>query len=307
MATGPQRLLDDDREDHGNRRDAEALQAAWPAEQWEQAQEFIGAFHQVRLPSAQVAARIVVGDRGEERSAREARILRVVEGANLGIAHPALVAGPQLIGGPSPRWAYLTTRVPGVPAEDLEECGAERLRHYARVLGELRSVDLERLSGLPEPRDWCGGRAWPELVRTRLAPRLDMEEAREAVRRAESVLEVEADAPAVFCHGDFGPHNLLWEGGAVASLIDLDHACVGDPAIDIAPLIGFHGASRIAELVPADELRRAAIHRASLPLQVAAAAHIAGLESMRDHALGNFRKRLALGTLFEPEGWVPYP
>lgn len=91
----------------------------------------------------------------------------------------------------------------------------------------------------------------------------------------------------------------------MAGLIDLDHACVGDPAIDLAPLIGFHGLQPIRPLADPETLRRALIHRATLPLQVAAAAHLNGSYELRDHALNNFATRNARGTLFEPTGMTP--
>jgi hypothetical protein len=46
-------------------------------------------------------------------------------------------------------------------------------------------------------------------------------------------------------------------------------------------------------------------HRASLPLQVAAAAELTGDQHLRDHALTNFTTRLAAGTLYDPAGARP--
>ncbi|GAB3261976.1 hypothetical protein GCM10027425_25670 [Alteromonas gracilis] len=61
--------------------------------------------------------------------------------------------------------------------------------------------------------------------------------------------------------------------------------------------MGFHGAEAVAGLADARTLARARAHRATLSLQVAAAAHLCGLPSLRDHALGSFARRHREGTL----------
>ena len=75
--------------------------------------------------------------------------------------------------------------------------------------------------------------------------------------------------------------------------------------VDEMRVISFHGASSVMPLGEPDEIRRAMLHRATLPLQVAAAAHLAGLGSLRNHALGNFERRAVEGTLFDPSGERP--
>jgi aminoglycoside phosphotransferase (APT) family kinase protein len=111
--------------------------------------------------------------------------------------------------------------------------------------------------------------------------------------------------PPALVHGDFSPHNLLWDGDGVAGLIDFDHACVGDPAMDIAPLIGFFGATAVGSIVDAPTLERGMLHRASLSLQVAAAADLLGDEALRHHALKNFVTRTRARTLYDPGGRAP--
>jgi hypothetical protein len=91
----------------------------------------------------------------------------------------------------------------------------------------------------------------------------------------------------------------------VSGILDFDHAAVGDAAIDVAPLVGAYGASSVADLAPPPLLRRALIHRATLPLQVAAAAELAGDGPLRDHAVNNFESRVAAGTLHDPGGRNP--
>jgi len=96
----------------------------------------------------------------------------------------------------------------------------------------------------------------------------------------------------VHVHGDFGPHNILWEESGAPGLIGLDNACAADPDIDVAPLIGFYGAAKIGEIVDADVLARSKVHRPSLRLQVAAGAGLGADRNLQSHALSNFARRL---------------
>lgn len=92
------------------------------------------------------------------------------------------------------------------------------------------------------------------------------------------VLDAEQAVAPVPVHGDLGMHNILWHGAdtdrrspsTISGLIDLDHAALGDPAIDVAPLLGRFGTA-LAGVVSPGLLRRAMPHRATLSLQVAAA------------------------------------
>jgi aminoglycoside phosphotransferase (APT) family kinase protein len=91
----------------------------------------------------------------------------------------------------------------------------------------------------------------------------------------------------------------------ISGLIDLDHAALGDPAIDVAPLLGQFGAVALADAVSPTLMRRAMLHRATLSLQVAAAADLCGDEALRNFALSNFNKRYAAGTLYEGSVKMP--
>ncbi|MEQ4209449.1 aminoglycoside phosphotransferase family protein [Actinopolymorpha sp. B9G3] len=167
-----------------------------------------------------------------------------------------------------------------------------------------RAKDVRRL---PSPRAWCGGAHWPNLVRHTLAPRLPRECRAVAEAVVDAVLQAEASADTVhLVHGDFGPHNVLWHADQVVGVLDLDHACAGDPAIDAASLISFFGAAQVAPIVDRAILERAMIHRASLTIQLAAAAELLADTGLRDHALTNFVTRHQAGTLHDPGGWQPH-
>jgi aminoglycoside phosphotransferase (APT) family kinase protein len=137
-----------------------------------------------------------------------------------------------------------------------------------------------------------------------LVPLLPVEARSRAADVVAAVVDQERGSEPL--HGDLCPHNILWTAeGRISALVDLDHAALGDPAIDVAPLLGRYGAAALSEVVEPDVLHRAMVHRATLSLQVAAAAELAGDDQLRDFALRNFATRLATGTLHDPGGATP--
>ncbi len=172
------------------------------------------------------------------------------------------------------------------------------VRHdFAGILDDLRGARLP--TGLAAARSWCGGGSWPDVVERITAG------ASSRVRKAahigvREVLALDEVASPSLVHGDFGPHNILWDESGLPGLIDFDNACVADPAIDVAPLIGFYGAAKVGEIVDADVLARAKVYRASLPLQVVAAAALGSDRKLQGHALSNFSRRLEAGSLHDP-------
>jgi aminoglycoside phosphotransferase (APT) family kinase protein len=276
--------------------------AGWPDFDWSQAEVRVGAFHTVAVPPDGPVLRFTTGSHYRLRARREARTLQILTAVALPAPIPQVLAGPV----DSDRWsATLITRVPGTETDDLNRASHQRTETYADLLTALQATETATLSSLPAPRTWCGGTEWPDIVRSDLAPLLDQDARRQALTRVSELLEVEDPSASVLCHGDFGPHNILWHQDRAVGLIDLDHACLGDPAIDLAPLIGFHGLGAIRLIARPDTLRRAMFHRATLSLQVAAAAHLNGSGELRDHALRNFTSRNASGTLFDPTGATP--
>ncbi|SJM66803.1 hypothetical protein FM101_10050 [Arthrobacter rhombi] len=115
-----------------------------------------------------------------------------------------------------------------------------------------------------------------------------------------NVLEEESAATASLVHGDFGLHNIMWSEGKLSGIVDLDNACVADPALDLAPLIGQFGSNRVADIANRETVARAKIYRASLSLQVAAAAELVSDWKLKEFALCNFLERLDAGTLYGP-------
>lgn len=282
----------------------EAALARWPQHQWGAGELHHGAFHLVLTAPEGPSLRATVGRGGRARSRREADTLLALETARFAFAVPQVLDGPYR-SDLAETWITSMTTVAGEPTSDLSNCSEQRISAYEEVLTMLRAASLALRNSLPPVRAWCGGDRWPIIVQHDLIPRLDASLGVIATERVSALLEAEGRIATTLCHGDFGPHNILWSGERMASVIDFDHACIGDPAIDIAPLIGFHGAENVASLGTSEEIRRAMLHRATLPLQVAAAAHLAGLADLRDHALGNFERRAAERTLFDPNGETP--
>lgn len=287
----------------GNDRELRAWAArAWPEHDWSAARLAHGAFHEVLLLPT-VVARVATGDHARQRTERESALLGAVTALGLPVGTPAVLGPPVHAAG---RSGQRTTVVTG---EHREQAPWPEVRDgFAALLAGLCAVPLDAgvpRAGLPGPRQWCGGSGWPQLVAEQLVPRLGEAAGAAADRAVAEVLAVERGVVAGFVHGDLGPHNVLWAGRQISGLIDLDHAAWADPAIDVAPLVGRYGARQVAEIVPDQLLHRAMVHRASLSLQVAAAAELAGRDGLRDHALRNFSHRLAAGTLHDPNGHRP--
>jgi Ser/Thr protein kinase RdoA (MazF antagonist) len=283
----------------------------WPGYEWRAAQAHHGAFHDVLVIHGHVVARLARRGRGVARLVEEhhifsvfaARQPRLITPRALSPVHTASQGGAGM----------LTSWVPG-----RHQTSASWPQVAQEISCLLRAVEsgeaFDAADGLPEPRAWCGGQRFPEVVAHRLVPLLPDSDVRDAAHRAVlDMLTAEQTIVAVPVHGDLGMHNILWHEASadrhpaltISGLIDLDHAALGDPAIDVAPLLGQFGAVALADAVSPALIRRAMLHRATLSLQVAAAADLRGDETLRNFALSNFNGRYAAGTLYDPDGTWP--
>lgn len=253
-----------------------------------------GAFHEVLIAPERVARVLLGGDqkaRADREHANHAALPECIGDVHVPTVQSRVVTDAGFTG-------YLLTAVPG---EGRDVTWADAREPLAEVLDALHQIPAPQ--GLAHPRAWCGGTQLVDIVESQFGDQLGQAHP-DAVRLVRT-LETIPSPQTVFVHGDFGPHNVLWQGSRVTGLIDFDHATASDPAMDVAPLIGFFGARAVAEITDSDTLERALWHRATLALQVAAAAHKCGLLTLRDHALGNFLRRWAEDTLFDPEGTQP--
>ncbi|WP_203567693.1 aminoglycoside phosphotransferase family protein [Aestuariimicrobium ganziense] len=275
------------------------VEVSFPGHGWSTDRVREGAFHEVAL-CEHFALRAPRGDRRHARAAREAASLWSLQQVRFSFDVPRLRS--DVTAGSTGRAGYLTTLVPGNHEPDL---GWDALRDgYLRVLDELTHVLVDDLA-LPPVRAWCGGGRFPQVVNEHLLPLLPLQVRAPAKRLVRDLLALRRPEHRTLVHGDFGHHNLLWEGPTPVSLIDLDHVCIDDPAIDVAPLVGQYGTKALSGDFDDETLARAMTHRATLSLQVAAAAELAGLTALRDHALQSVVSRHTEGTLHDPDGAHP--
>lgn len=271
----------------------------FPHVSWAGSTSVSGAFHTVVIGPGHVA-RVSSGRNHVGRSDREWRTAVAVSdafgGRASGIGIPEVLTELRSDGGYS---GYLLSRLPA--SDDPPSDWSVVRPAFEKVLDLLAASTVE--TPLPPARSWCGGESWLEIVSDDLAPLLE-DDARVAEAAARAVLHLSPTTPTLV-HGDLGPHNILWRGVHASALIDWDHACVDDPAIDVAPLIGLYGAKRVRDIASAEVVTRGMHHRATLPLQVAAAAHTVGDDALRDHAIGNFRNRVRDEVLYDPRGERP--
>jgi Ser/Thr protein kinase RdoA (MazF antagonist) len=268
-----------------------ALRSVWSDLAWTSPVYSYGAFHHVAVLASTGVVRVSFAANHEAQIARQSAVLLAVGRAGLETRIPKLL---RTLTGDT--WSAMAcTVIEGAHMADRP--WREVRHHFAGILDDLHCAPLP--TRLPAARSWCGGNAWPDVVE-----RITADSGSRARKAAQivvrDVLSLEEGVPPSFVHGDFGPHNILCDESGVPGLIDFDNACAADPAIDVAPLIGFYGAATVGEIVDADVLARAKVYRASLPLQVAAAAALGADRKLQSHALSNFARRLEAGSLHDP-------
>ncbi|WP_349627368.1 aminoglycoside phosphotransferase family protein [Arthrobacter sp. C9C5] len=270
-----------------------AVEMAWPDLPWEEAAFRHGAFHHVAVLGTSAVVRVASGSEHSRRTRSEHQNLKVLAAVYLPFPIPVALSEPRS----GPTWsAQLTSYVPGGHRTGLS--WAEARGPLDVVLAGFRVAD-QPPGALRPVRQSCGGKQWPGVV-DRIVHPLDRATRNAAGQVVANVLDAESAAGTALVHGDFGLHNIMWTGNQLSGVVDLDNACIGDPAIDLAPLIGAFGSSRVADLADKETIARARAHRASLPLQVAAAAELVNDTKLRDFALENFQARLQAGTLGDP-------
>ncbi|MFS0731608.1 phosphotransferase [Curtobacterium sp. 1P10AnD] len=265
---------------------AAELEGVWPDLRWHDRRFVHGAFHGVVLLEG-VVVRVAFGTEHRRRTSAEAENSRRFHGLPHGLSVTAPLLGPT-----STRdWtASVSTRIDGAALTASTWAAARRV--YLPVLERLRSVptDLPEAKALRPVRDWCGGDEWPTLVDevARVLPTSTLRDLARGV--VASLLRTESDTEPTVVHGDLNPFNIL-VGSDSIGLIDVDHASVGDPAIDLSWLVRSFPADELRRDLRPDELARASLHRAAGPLQLAVAAHRNGDSALMHHALRNFTSR----------------
>lgn len=284
----------------------------WPQYEWRKAEVHRGAFHDVLVLPGQVVARLV----RHARAAAAARLLEEHRAFSVFTSKQPCWITPRALSAvrtaPHGGAGMLTSWVPG--HHQTSATWSQVTEEISCLLRAVEAGEAFDAGGeLAEPRAWCGGRRFPEVVTGRLAPLLPGGVRETANQVVGDMLAAEEKVGPVAVHGDLGMHNILWRDGCpdrgsaltISGLIDLGHATLGDPALDVAPLLGQFGAAALRDTLSAAFLSHAMLHRATLSLQVAAAADLRGDAALRDFALSNFTKRHAAGTLYDPDGTRP--
>nr|WP_242497835.1 phosphotransferase [Microbacterium protaetiae] len=144
---------------------------------------------------------------------------------------------------------------------------ADTLRGLLDVIHSLDPAPLREW--LAPARSFSGGVAWHEVMIEQVLPRLPAHVRGEALRRISALAALRPPVLTVN-HGDLAGSNILWRRGRVTGVLDWDLAAEDDPAEDVASLAGWHGWDLVSDLADPDTVARAAVFRASFPLQVIA-------------------------------------
>jgi Phosphotransferase enzyme family len=197
----------------------EWVAVSWPEWEWSDAVVEHGSFHDVVVLSGRVVARVATGPGRCGRVQREMSTLGLVADTGVGVVVPRLLSPLVDRDGAC---GLLTSFVSG--RDGVGRDWAEVRPGYAALLTDFAAVPLDGpAADLPPVRTWCGGPEWPALVESALLPRLSAVARPAAVEAVKAMVAVEREAPRQFVHGDFGPHNVRWEGRAVSGILDLDH------------------------------------------------------------------------------------
>jgi aminoglycoside phosphotransferase (APT) family kinase protein len=109
----------------------------------------------------------------------------------------------------------------------------------ARLQYELHSLPLESLQVACERAGLSPESLSLQVTLERLKARARAEGTESLGRIFDWVSEskVLTSRPAVLCHGDFFPNQVLAENGRITGVIDWSDACVGPPELDVATLV----------------------------------------------------------------------
>lgn len=139
----------------------------------------------------------------------------------------------------TPPWAVLEA-LPGEPGYVAADWDLSRsvfvpiARDMGRLLRRFRELDPETFD---LPRLWTDVSALGEAAESwlaRLQPHLSHHDARAVHEVIDAAPALLCDRPAVVCHGDFSPQNVLVLGDRISGLLDFEDARIGDPLLDVS-------------------------------------------------------------------------
>ena len=137
---------------------------------------------------------------------------------------------------------FVYARLPGRPLRPTE--GRRLGQHLGRMLQELHGFPREEAERLLSTRATMAAwrnrcrKLWDRMERVVL-PRLDPGLSVDVQREHHSFVEAPPDFPLMFAHADLGPEHVLVgdRGARLSGIIDFESATIGDPAIDVLPLV----------------------------------------------------------------------
>ena len=277
------------------------LSTLWPEFDWNAARYDRGAFHDVLIiEAADVVARISRSKFAADAAGERNTLLRQIANRVETFQTPVPIGEPE-------RWserhvAVLHTFVPGQDAKDLSGDDSDEIR---RVIDSFHDFcDVFQSTSV---RSFCGAADFPGIVEHLIAPKMADECARRARLAIEQLVAAEAEVIAQPIHGDLNSFNLRWADRKVVGVLDWDHAAMGDPAIDVAGILTSIGTSAAASIADAETLHRASLHRATFPLQIAAAGLLHDDERLMGTGIRNFEQRCRDSTLQWPADQVHLP
>jgi aminoglycoside phosphotransferase (APT) family kinase protein len=181
--------------------------------------------------------------RPDASDAARASVLREQDTARqFGAVVPVAIPEPLAVGAPADAyrgWWSAYGWTPGEPPEPPSESESLAV-DLAAVVGAIRRLDT-------------GGRAWDGrsrggplatrdgAVRAALAASGGLTDTRAVEAAWTSCLGATPCAADTWLHADLMPGNLLLRDGRLAAVIDLESACVGDPAVDLMPAWNLFG------------------------------------------------------------------
>lgn len=159
---------------------------------------------------------------------------------------------------------------------NLEEVGS-RLSRFLKIL-HSREVYIQLKDDLVEHDSLLWWQDLYHRIEDKLFSFMSTKAKQEVEEDFKKILDSLSSADFKKCviHGDFGPSNIIMDDKKVVGIIDFDSICIGDPAVDIASLIGPFGFS--TELIlhhfkqyenAKDYLERAILYTKSFALQEA--------------------------------------
>jgi aminoglycoside 2''-phosphotransferase len=167
---------------------------------------------------------------------------------------PLSIPDPQYISLPDVAWQHRFMgyeRIPGAPfyREIIDTIGdsaavqalATQLASFLRSLHQVSLADLPVDLPLSDRvEDWV---VLYQDIRTLLFPYMRQEAHREVAKHFEHYLNDPAQYAyqPVLRHGDFGDSNILYDSATqrMSGIIDFESLALGDPATDVAPLVGY--------------------------------------------------------------------